>query len=92
MDRAVFAITGSVQGVGFRWYVLQAARALGLNGEVRNRTDGAVVVEAEGARDALEKLLETAREGPVMAMVRQVDVSWSEGAAQYREFRIGRTS
>ena len=92
MDRAVFAITGSVQGVGFRWYVLQAAKALGLTGEVRNRTDGAVVVEAEGAREALEKLLETAREGPVMAMVTHVDVSWSEGAAQYREFRIGRTS
>ena len=91
MDRAVFAITGSVQGVGFRWYVLQAAKALGLTGEVRNRTDGAVVVEAEGAREALEKLLETAREGPVMAMVRQVDVSWSEGAPQFRDFHIGRT-
>ena len=92
MDRAVFVITGSVQGVGFRWYVLQAARALGVTGEVRNRTDGAVVVEAEGAREAIEKLLETAREGPVMAMVTQVDVSWSEGVAQFREFRIGRTS
>ena len=91
MDRAVFVITGSVQGVGFRWYVLQAAKALGLTGEVRNRADGAVVVEAEGAREALERLLETAREGPVMAVVRQVDVSWSEGAAQFRDFRIGHT-
>jgi acylphosphatase len=91
MDRAVFVVTGCVQGVGFRWYVLQAARALGLTGEVRNRADGAVVVEAEGAREALERLLETAREGPVMAVVRQVDVSWSEGAAQFRDFRIGHT-
>ena len=92
MDRAVFVITGSVQGVGFRWYVLQAAKALGLTGEVRNRTDGAVVVEVEGAHGAIEALLETAREGPAMAMVRQVDVSWSEGTAQFRDFRIGRTS
>jgi acylphosphatase len=91
MDRALFVVTGCVQGVGFRWYVLQAARALGLTGEVRNRADGAVVVEAEGAREALERLLETAREGPVMAVVRQVDVSWSEGAAQFRDFRIGHT-
>ena len=91
MDRAVFVVTGCVQGVGFRWYVLQAARALGLTGEVRNRADGAVVVEAEGAREALERLLETAREGPVMAVARQVDVSWSEGAAQFRDFRIGHT-
>ena len=92
MNRAVFVITGCVQGVGFRWYVLQAAKALGLTGEVRNRTDGAVVVEVEGAREALEGLLEAAREGPAMAMVRQVDVSWSEGAAQFRDFRIGGAS
>jgi len=92
MHRAVFVITGCVQGVGFRWYVLQAAKALGLTGEVRNRTDGAVVVEVEGAQEAIERLLETVREGPAMAMVRQVDVSWSESAAQFRDFSIGRTS
>jgi acylphosphatase len=92
MDRAIFVITGCVQGVGFRWYVLEAAKALGLTGEVRNRTDGAVVVEAEGARRAIEELLEIAREGPAMAMVGQVDVSWSEGAARFGDFRIGRTS
>ncbi len=92
MDRAVFVITGCVQGVGFRWYVLQAATALGLTGEVRNRIDGAVVVEAEGTREALERLLETAREGPVMALVRQVDASWTEGDARFRDFHIGRTS
>jgi acylphosphatase len=91
MDRAVFVVTGSVQGVGFRWYVLQAARALGLTGEVRNRTDGAVVVEAEGERETLGRLLDAVREGPAMATVRQVDVSWSEGAGQFRDFRIGRT-
>jgi acylphosphatase len=92
MDRALLVITGCVQGVGFRWYVLQAAKALGLTGEVRNRADGAVVVEAEGAHEALERLLETTREGPAMAMVGQVDVSWSEGAPRFRDFHIGRTS
>jgi acylphosphatase len=92
MDCAIFVITGCVQGVGFRWYVLQAAKALGLTGEVRNRADGAVVVEAEGAHEALERLLETAREGPAMAVVGKVDVSWSEGAARFLDFRIGRTS
>jgi acylphosphatase len=90
MDRAIFVIRGCVQGVGFRWYVLREAKALGLTGEVRNRADGAVVVEVEGAHEAIERLLETAREGPVMAMVSRVDVSWSEGAAQFRDFRIGR--
>jgi acylphosphatase len=92
MDRVVIVVTGRVQGVGYRWYVLQAASALGLGGEVRNRTDGTVVVEAEGAREALERLVEVAREGPAMAMVGQVEVMWSEGATRFRGFNIGRGS
>jgi acylphosphatase len=92
MKRAIIVIAGSVQGVGFRWYVLRAAKVLGLTGEVRNRTDGTVVIEAEGAQEAIERLLETAREGPAMATVTQVDVSWSEGAGRFRDFHIGRTS
>jgi acylphosphatase len=92
VDRAIFVIRGTVQGVGFRWYVHRMASALGITGEVRNRPDGAVVVEAEGTREALERLLETAWEGPDMAMVRQVDVIWSEGTAKFHDFHIGRTN
>lgn len=92
MDRVIVVITGSVQGVGFRWYVQRAATALGLTGEVRNRPDGAVRIEAEGAREALERLVETARHGPLSSEVGQVDVTWSEGPTRFRDFHIGRTS
>ena len=92
MDRVVLVVTGRVQGVGFRWYVVQAAKALGLTGSARNRVDGAVVVEAEGAREALESLLESVREGPAMATVGQVQAIWSEGPARFPDFRIGRTN
>jgi acylphosphatase len=92
MQRVALVITGSVQGVGFRWYVHREATALGLGGEVRNRADGAVVVEAEGDREQLEQLVEAAREGPVAAIVTRVEVRWSEGPARYRGFHFGRSS
>jgi acylphosphatase len=92
MDRVVVVIRGDVQGVGFRWYVQREAAALGIAGEVRNRPDGAVVIEAEGARDPLERLVEVARQGPPSALVGQVQVTWSEGPARFHDFRIGRTA
>jgi acylphosphatase len=52
------------------------ARRLGLQGYVRNRYDGAVEVEAEGDGSALERFLDTLRQGPRMARVQDVRVSW----------------
>jgi Acylphosphatases len=92
MQRLHLIVTGEVQGVGFRWHVQRAARLLGLHGEVRNRADGAVTVEAEGDRDALESLAAAAREGPAGAIVAGVETRWSEGPARYRDFAIGPTS
>ena len=41
-------VTGRVQGVGFRWTAARLARASGITGTVRNRTDGAVEIRAFG--------------------------------------------
>jgi acylphosphatase len=92
MQRLHLIVTGEVQGVGFRWHVQRAARALGLRGEVRNRADGAVLVDAEGERDALGQLAEAARRGPGAAVVAAVEERWSEGPARYRDFAIGPTA
>jgi acylphosphatase len=92
MQRLHLIVTGEVQGVGFRWHVQRAARALGLCGEVRNRTDGAVTIEAEGDRAALVRLAEVAREGPSGASVSDVAARWGEGPARYADFVIGPAS
>ena len=50
-------VRGRVQGVGFRWWVRSRALELGLVGSVTNLDDGRVQVEAEGPRQACERLL-----------------------------------
>jgi acylphosphatase len=70
-------IFGDVQGVGFRYFAESHAHRLGLDGYVRNRHDGAVEVEAEGDAPALERFLDLLRQGPRMARVQEVRVSWT---------------
>lgn len=64
---------GRVQGVGFRWFVRERARSLGVAGWVRNEADGSVVVEAEGPAAALDALRHAVARGPEAARVEAVD-------------------
>jgi acylphosphatase len=66
-------VRGRVQGVGFRWFVRETARDLGLAGWVRNRPDGTVEVAAEGSAVTLERLRDELRKGPPGAAVTSVD-------------------
>lgn len=66
---------GRVQGVGYRMFVYQRARALGLVGSVRNLPGGQVEVYAAGEASALETLLAQMKEGPAFARVDEVAVS-----------------
>ena len=71
------AVSGRVQGVGFRYFVARAARGLGLSGYVRNLPDGAVEVAAAGDRAALESLAALLEQGPPGAVVEAVNLNWS---------------
>ncbi|HEX8854715.1 MAG TPA: acylphosphatase [Thermoleophilaceae bacterium] len=69
---------GRVQGVFFRDSVRQHARQRGVAGWVTNRPDGAVEAFFEGDPEAVESLVEFAREGPRSASVRHVEVEDAE--------------
>ena len=62
-------VTGIVQGVGFRWFVRERARRLGLSGWVRNLADGSVEVAASGDAYQLDLLRGELRRGPNGARV-----------------------
>ena len=57
-------ISGSVQGVGFRFFAERAAREAGVAGWIRNRPDGTVETLVEGKEEAVARYLERVRSGP----------------------------
>ena len=57
MKRAHLIISGDVQGVGFRAWIVRQAKEFSLTGWVKNREDGAVELVAEGVRQSLEELI-----------------------------------
>lgn len=67
-------ISGLVQGVGFRQWTAREARARGLAGFVRNRSDGTVEAVFSGDADAVSALAEACGRGPYGARVARVDV------------------
>ena len=68
-------VRGRVQGVGFRYWAADAARAARVGGWVRNLPGGEVEAELEGDADAVERLLTVLRAGPPLAHVTGVHAS-----------------
>ena len=81
-------VRGEVQGVGFRWFIHKKAMDFGVNGYVRNRSDGAVEVYAEGEGSAVDALLAVVRVGPRSARVEEVTVDWRQPTGNYSNFEI----
>lgn len=65
-------VSGRVQGVGFRWFVRENARRLGLAGWVRNLPDGSVEIAAAGIEQSVRRLADVVRVGPDGARVDEV--------------------
>lgn len=66
-------VTGVVQGIGFRWFVRERARRLGVAGWVRNLPDGSVEVAAAGDDKQLDLLRGELMRGPEGASVDQLE-------------------
>ena len=73
MQARRYIVRGRVQGVGFRWFVEREARALGLNGWVRNNEDSTVEVLAVGDEAKHASLLDKLHAGPRASRVDTVE-------------------
>jgi acylphosphatase len=83
-----FIVKGRVQGVGFRFFAIRAARRLSIVGSVRNLADGAVEAIAEGAPDAISDFRAELRRGPSYARVESVEETDVEPTGRYTGFDV----
>lgn len=85
---AILRITGRVQGVWFRGSTADQADRLGLVGWVRNMPDGSVAASLEGPRESVEQMIGWCHQGPRLARVEKVDVSWVEATGTHHTFDV----
>ena len=81
-------VTGRVQGVGFRFFIDEAARREGVSGWVRNLPDGRVEVLLEGDEEAVTRVEHKVRRGPAGARVAAVTVHDEPASGVGHEFEI----
>ncbi|MBP8813973.1 MAG: acylphosphatase [Laribacter sp.] len=75
MASKLLRIHGKVQGVYYRDNAVAMARAAGVAGWVRNRSDGTVEALLEGPAEQIERMLAWAHRGPEAARVDRIDIS-----------------
>jgi acylphosphatase len=81
-------ISGLVQGVGYRWFVMRKANEYDLKGYVRNLYTDDVEVEAEGERASIVEFVKDLKIGPRSAHVTDIKIQWAEYKGKYKNFEI----
>ena len=81
-------ISGKVQRVGFRYFVLRHAQELGINGWVSNKPNGDVEAFAQGEKADLERFIAKVKQGPSFSRVDDVNLNWVNEGEQYFGFEI----
>lgn len=89
MIRKHIIVHGKVQGVGFRYYVNQSARRIGIRGWVRNLPDGTVEIDAEGPVTQMKTFVEAVKKGSPRSKVTNLEVRDKEPAG-FQRFEIRR--
>ena len=85
-----YAISGRVQGVGFRYYIHDVATQEGVTGYVRNLPDGRVEAYVEGDEDAVLRVERALRSGPGGARVEHVEVNTAPPSGAFTSFQVTR--
>ena len=88
MQQAHVFISGTVQGVGFRYFVRSNAKKLGITGWVRNVEDGGVEAVFQGDKVIIEEMMALCKQGPVLSAVKQIGCEWEEQEESLQDFTI----
>ncbi|MBR4759045.1 MAG: acylphosphatase [Lachnospiraceae bacterium] len=82
-------VYGRVQGVGFRYLSMTAAAQLNLTGWVQNLADGSVLLEAQGEREMVDRLIPVVENGHWILIERKEE-EWIEPVEGERSFGVRR--
>lgn len=88
MKRVYLIISGDLQGVGFRAFVVKAAKKLSIVGWVKNRRDKTVKIVGEGDKDTLERFVGMCHKGPALAVIKNSVVDWQEATGEFVAFEV----
>lgn len=87
IQHATVHFSGHVQGVGFRYQVLQVARGFEVTGFVQNLPDGRVLLKTEGVETEVREFLAAVRER-MEGHIRQTEQTTETRSPQYAGFTI----
>jgi len=83
-------ISGTVQGVFFRYFIKKEADALGLKGFARNLSDGKVEVFVEGRDETVNDMIARCRKGPANSNIKSLEYEESKHQG-FKDFKIIKT-
>ena len=86
--RAEIVVNGLVQGVGYRYFVIREAKALGLKGFTKNLYTGEVLTVVEGEKALVEEMIKKLKVGPSHASVKNCKVDWQESKNEFTDFEV----
>ena len=81
-------VSGEVQGVGYRYFVLHQSRRFSVAGFVRNLDDGSVEIQAEGEEEEVKRFLEAAKMKGGFTRVDEMNVEWRLAENKFTGFAI----
>lgn len=88
MTQYEITITGRVQGVGFRYFVLQKANEMEIKGWVKNTVEGGVIVMAQGIEEELKTFIDFLYIGPTLSRVDRITVNKIQVSTVFDNFSI----
>ncbi|MBN1327228.1 MAG: acylphosphatase [Candidatus Cloacimonetes bacterium] len=88
METLEIFVSGRVQGVSYRYFVLKNAIDRGISGYVRNLVDGRVTVIARGDKEKLREFLKILQQGPPLSRVNKIEFEQISDREKFTGFRI----
>lgn len=81
-------ITGRVQGVGYRYFAVQKAKEMDINGWIKNLVDGSVLIVAQGIEEEIKTLIDYLYIGPARSRVDKISTCVMQITTVFDSFSV----